>query len=87
MNIWSDLQTSISFGIGSEDKYNADHNYSEIFYDAHKNYIQIDATYPITDRFTLSGQVKRTHLNQSGAWTEESKGNIYNYSLMIDFNF
>lgn len=84
-NIWDRLQTSISTGIGKYKKYNSQN--SEIFYNRNYNYVQLNATYPITDRFTLYGEVKRMHLNEIGNWSTNSKGNIYNYKAMIDFNF
>lgn len=84
-HIWGNLQTSISAGYGKFDQYNDSVN--EVFYDRHYNTVQLNATYPLNDRFTLYGEIKRMHLNESGSWSTDSKGNIYNYKAMIDFNF
>ena len=84
---WGKLSTTFSGGYGHYSKFNARHDDSEIFQNTRYKFVKLSANYPITNRFTLSGEVTGTDLKQSGSWATNGKAISTEYKMMVDFNF
>lgn len=84
---WGKLSTTFSSGYGHYRKYNASQNSSEVFQNTRYKFIKLSANYPITHRFTLSGEVTGTDLKQNGNWVINGKSLTTEYKMMVDYNF
>lgn len=84
---WDKLSTTFSSGYGHYRKYNASQNSSEVFQNTRYKFIKLSANYPITHRFTLSGEVTGTDLKQNGNWVVNGKSFTTEYKMMVDYNF
>lgn len=82
------LSTTLSAGYGHyrffEGKADVDR---EIFKDQWTRYAKITANYPLSTRFTLSGEITGNYVANDGTWLRQ--GDVLNmeYKLMLDFNF
>lgn len=84
---WGKLSTTLSGGYGHYKKDNASQSSSEVFQNTRYKFMKISANYPITSRFTLSGEVTGTELKQNGNWVTNGKAISTEYKMMIDYNF
>lgn len=81
------LSTTFSGGYGHYRKDNAREESDEVYQNSRYKYLRLSANYPITSRFTLSGEVTGSDVKQSGAWVNQGKAIVMDYKMMVDFNF
>ncbi len=84
---WGRLSTTFSGGYGHFKKDNALQDNSEVFQDTRYHFIKLSANYPITTRFTVSGEVTGSDIAQSGNWVTNGDAITTEYKLMLDYNF
>jgi len=49
--------------------------------------MKVSANYPLTHRFTVSGEVTGSLIKQSGSWVKNGDAITTEYKLMLDYNF
>ncbi|MBJ7220958.1 MULTISPECIES: OmpG porin family protein [unclassified Brenneria] len=83
----SGLTTTLHSGIGHYRKYNANKTDGEVFQNTRYKYAALGATYPVSKRFTVAGEVKASDDKQGGSWVTNGKAINMSYMLSADFNF
>ncbi|HEY4466838.1 MAG TPA: OmpG porin family protein [Klebsiella sp.] len=84
---WGKLSTTFSGGYGHYKKDNALEEDTEVFQDTRYRFLKLSANYPLTSRFTLSGEVTGSYIKQTGNWVTNGDGITTEYKLMLDYNF
>ncbi|OKN64522.1 hypothetical protein AM422_002519 [Klebsiella pneumoniae] len=84
---WGKLSTTLSGGYGHYKKNNAQPEDGEVFQNTRNRYLKISANYPLTSRFTVSGEVTGALLKQDGSWVTNGESITTEYKLMLDYNF
>jgi hypothetical protein len=90
MGIWHNLgklSTTFSGGYGHYKKNNAQPEDGEVFQNTRGRFLKISANYPLTSRFTVSGEITGSLINQSGSWVTNGNAITTDYKLMLDYNF
>lgn len=82
------LSTTLSGGYGHYRLYEGRADVDrEIFKDQWTRYAKITANYPITNRFTLSGEITGNYVTHKGTWLHNGESLDMEYKVMLDFNF
>ncbi len=81
------LSTTFSGGYGHYKKDNAREADPEVFQNTRYRFIKVSANYPLTSRFTVSGEVTGSYIEQTGSWVTNGDGIATEYKLMLDYNF
>ncbi|MGY8619678.1 OmpG porin family protein [Pantoea agglomerans] len=84
---WGKLSTTLSGGYGHYKKNNAQPEDGEVFQNARNRFMKVSANYPLTHRFTVSGEVMGSLIKQSGSWVKNGDAITTEYKLMLDYNF
>ncbi|AFE61344.1 hypothetical protein Q7S_25971 (plasmid) [Rahnella aquatilis HX2] len=84
---WGDLSTTISSGYGHYKKNNARPEDGEVFQNTRNRFMKLTANYPLTSRFTVSGEITGSLIKQSGSWVTNGDAITTDYKLMLDYNF
>lgn len=90
LGIWHNLgklSTTFSGGYGHYKKNNARAEDGEVFQNTRNRFLKVSANYPLTSRFTVSGEITSSWINQSGSWVTNGDAITTNYKLMLDYNF
>ena len=84
---WGRLSTTLSGGYGHYKKDNAQPEDGEVFQNTRNRYLKVSANYPLTSRFTVSGEVTGSLIKQSGSWVTNGDAIATDYKVMLDYNF
>ncbi|MDM3280582.1 MULTISPECIES: OmpG porin family protein [Citrobacter] len=84
---WGKLSTTFSGGYGHYKKNNARDEDGEVFQNTRNRFLKLSANYPLTSRFTVSGEITGSLINQSGSWVTNGDAIMTDYKLMLDYNF
>ena len=84
---WGKLSTTFSGGYGHYKKNNARVEDGEVFQNTRNRFLKLSANYPLTSRFTVSGEITGSLINQSGSWVTNGDALPTDYKLMLDYNF
>ena len=84
---WGKLSTTFSGGYGHYKKNNAQRDDAEVFQNTRDRFLKVSANYPLTARFTLSGEITGSLVNQSGSWVTNGDAITTDYKVMLDYNF
>ncbi|MFP2506812.1 OmpG porin family protein [Buttiauxella gaviniae] len=84
---WGRLSTTLSGGYGHFKKDNAQPEDGEVFQNTRNRYLKVSANYPLTSRFTVSGEVTGSLIKQSGSWVTNGDAIATDYKVMLDYNF
>lgn len=84
---WGRLSTTLSGGYGHYKKDNAQPEDGEVFQNTSNRYLKVSANYPLTSRFTVSGEVTGSLIKQSGSWVTNGDAIATDYKVMLDYNF
>ncbi|MNE56257.1 hypothetical protein D3C80_1511520 [compost metagenome] len=84
---WGDLSTTLSGGYGHYKKFNALADVNEVFEDSRNRFIKLSANYPLSDRFSISGEITGSSIEQTGLWVTNGDSITTEYKLMLDYNF
>ncbi|MBT1849396.1 OmpG porin family protein [Enterobacter ludwigii] len=84
---WGKLSTTLSGGYGHYKKYNAQPEDGEVFQNTRNRFLKVSANYPLTSRFTVSGEVTGSLIKQDGSWVTHGEAITTEYKLMLDYNF
>ncbi|WP_421205005.1 OmpG porin family protein [Aeromonas sp. 601027] len=84
---WGKLSTTLSGGYGHHKKNNAIREDGEVFKNIRNRFLKLSANYPLTSRFTVSGEITGSLINQDGSWVTNGDAITTDYKFMLDYNF
>lgn len=84
---WGKLSTSLSGGHGHYKKNNAREEDGEIFHETRDRFIKASINYPFARRFSISGEITGSKIEQNGSWVINGNAITTNYKFMLDYNF
>ena len=84
---WGKLSTTLSGGFSHYRKFNASYESNEVFQETRERFMKLTANYPITQRFTLSGELTGALIEQQGLWVTNGEAVNTECKVMIDYNF
>ncbi|KAF1366517.1 OmpG porin family protein [Yokenella regensburgei] len=84
---WGKLSTTFSGGYGHYKKNNARNEDGEVFQNTRDRFLKLSGNYPLTSRFTVSGEITGSLINQCGSWVTNGDAIMTDYKLMLDYNF